>query len=332
MSLRSTMVGIATAFHILVLSSSFGAPVSSQYSVTEITYPHRNLYSQAMNGRGECCGVYIGFPDRKAHAMLYTNGIVKDIGTLGGAYSYAWAIDASGNVYGHSITADNKAGNFKYDGTIHKCPWFINLSACSGNGQIAGAIHGHAAVLIDGTVKDLGTLGGGESALSRINDKGDGCGYSFTTNNEIHALFYKNGKISDLGTLPGDHFSEACGINNKNDVIGFSGLKIGQLERLVLFANGHAQDLRIKATNAYEAINNKLQIVGNSNDGPFVYEHGNSTVLRDVIPSLSQYSQVYALGINDFGQILCNCHFKNAYDGSLLLTPIIIFKRRTQLR
>jgi probable HAF family extracellular repeat protein len=71
---------------------------------------------------------------------------------------------------------------------------------------------------------DLGTLGGTHSIAKSINDRGQIVGSSLTTpgSDQEHAFLYFNGKMTDLGTLPGMTYSYAYGINNNGQTVGYS--------------------------------------------------------------------------------------------------------------
>ncbi|HEX7517532.1 MAG TPA: DUF3466 family protein [Chthoniobacterales bacterium] len=76
-------------------------------------------------------------------------------------------------------------------------------------------------------MEDLGRNYGGISHGFAINLVGDVVGDStFGTSEAIsHAAFFRNGKIADLGTLKGEVYSRATGINASGQVVGFSGAK-----------------------------------------------------------------------------------------------------------
>ena len=77
----------------------------------------------------------------------------------------------------------------------------------------------------DGTVTNLGSLGGYISAAFGINDRGEIVGYSDTgpdTTSPLHAFLYRDGKMTDLGVVGSDVSSSGSAINDYHEVVGFT--------------------------------------------------------------------------------------------------------------
>ena len=73
-----------------------------------------------------------------------------------------------------------------------------------------------------GTMKDLGVLPGGVSSQATgINNQGQIVGFATTAAGPNHGFTWKNGVMTDLGTLGGT-FSQANGVNKNGKVAGFS--------------------------------------------------------------------------------------------------------------
>ena len=73
----------------------------------------------------------------------------------------------------------------------------------------------------DGTIVDLGTLGGPFARAWKVNARGDVIGDSVTAAGDVHAFLYRNGVMHDLGTLGGDN-SFALGLDSAGNVVGAS--------------------------------------------------------------------------------------------------------------
>jgi probable HAF family extracellular repeat protein len=115
------------------------------------------------------------------------------------------------------------------------------------------AVTPHAVLWENGTVTDMGNLGGsvntelrgiGTIALS-INNRGQAVGAAaLAGNNTGHAFLWSKelGHMVDLGTIQGDVVSAALGINDRGHVVGPS-LDGGGNPRAFLFRDGAMKDL-----------------------------------------------------------------------------------------
>jgi probable HAF family extracellular repeat protein len=152
---------------------------------------------------------------------------IVDLGTLGGDYSDASAVNAHGDVTGQSSDAK---------GVLHPFKWhngkMINLGALDpsapygygaaindrgwvvGSADVAGGTAMHAFLWRDGKMTDLGTLGGRFSGAAAVNDRGQIVGRSETASGQWHAFLWQNGQMTDLG------LDLATGINNRGQVVG----------------------------------------------------------------------------------------------------------------
>ncbi|MHC4757406.1 MAG: hypothetical protein ACYTE8_02000 [Planctomycetota bacterium] len=113
-------------------------------------------------------------------------------------------------------------GNF---GGIESVPMGINES-----GQVIVTVipprgsgtHIRSVIWENGTVTDLGTLGGvGDTMADGLNDLGQVVGHSGTSNGSTHGFLWENGAMTDLGAISND-FSRAYGINNNSQITGWT--------------------------------------------------------------------------------------------------------------
>lgn len=159
-----------------------------------------------INASGQVVGFSSEKPDHHlGRAFIVTTAVqpgfstrLTDLGTLGGDYAQALAINDFGFVTGNSQAGTNF-------GPTHAFIWRSNTK-----------------------MVDLGTIAGDFSSGTAINIKNHVAGYS-TINNvdeRVHAFLYDGQKMLDLGSL-GAGYAEsdrsfALGVNAQDEVVGYS--------------------------------------------------------------------------------------------------------------
>lgn len=182
-----------------------------------------------------------GYTDRRerhraepgdARTFLYQDGMLQDLGTFGGGFSFGYAINNAGQVAGKVEDSGGSRGFVTGPNGTQILPTLGGNSAEARSINDAGQVVGkstsetnpfsHAFVYADGEMRDLGTLGGRSSEAWAINEAGAVVGAANTPNDAAsHAFVYRDGVMQDLGTL-GGRFSLAYDINNANAIVGYS--------------------------------------------------------------------------------------------------------------
>lgn len=201
------------------------------------------------------------------HAVKWSGGAVSDLGTLGGDSSEASSINAGGQIAGASGTKTG-AGSLLLDDTAHAFLW------------------------TNGTMADLGTLGGDSSSANALNDKGQVVGWSGTkagggalgVDPSARAFVWDGGKLANLGGLDGGSISSASAVNNHGAIVGYA-IDAGNQQRAVIWQNSAIADL------------------------------------NSLIPANSGLTLTAAYGINDAGQIVCGATAAGGSLTGVVLTP-----------
>jgi probable HAF family extracellular repeat protein len=120
-----------------------------------------------------------------------------------------------------------------------------------------------AFIWANGTLQNLGTLGGGDSRAFAINEAGQVVGRSTTASGATRAFLWQNGTMRDLGAL-GAVYSDAAGIDANGRVVGYTENFSGLGTRAFLWENGQMRRLAGLDTvsSAATGIDNQGHIVG----------------------------------------------------------------------
>jgi len=248
------------------------------------------------------CGCYVD------HAFRWRNGVMTDLGTLpGGANSIANSINSGGAVAGWSENGfvDPLSGIPAFVATVWNHGQVRDLGTLGGSfsgaigvndrGEAAGfaantildpdgfstlllfgvsvpTTQWHAALWqTNGTIEDLGTLGGPASFAIFANERGQVAGLSYTDsvpNPEtgmptVAPFIWENGQMTNLGSLGGP-CAETAGLNNRGQVAGTS--CTGVWAHAYLWHDGTMQDLGTLGGTYSRAdgLNDSGEVVGQS--------------------------------------------------------------------
>jgi len=326
----------------------------------------------AQNGQADPLS---GFPELQA--VLWNDGQIRELGTLGGNQSFAVAVNDRGQVTGGSVnavadpysfyylflegsTAGTQTRSFVWQngvmqdiGTLGGPDAYPSLN--NRRGQVAGYSYINSIANSDdglptfdpflwdpeGGMKDLGNFGGDQTAsVNGLNDRGEVVGGLWLPgNNQIHPFVWDGHKLIDMIAPPfgGTGNGEASWINDAGEVVGLAGIPrscppnsyvAGPMQQAFLWRNGVMTDLGAlpgSPNSEGDFINSQSQIVGiswdcNYNFTAVLWEHNSIVDLNDLVPANSTFL-MYASFITDQGEIAALGLFPNGNLQAEMLIP-----------
>lgn len=227
------LAGIASLpFAASAQSSTSAAAAKPLYTISFIpTFGGTEDRSFGVNDSGQVTGISYIQGDTAYHAFLSTlTGVTPteratyDMGTLGGDYARGFGINASGQVAGDSVITKD-VGNH--------APLYDHAFLSGPTSLVPGYIGQ------PGPKKDLGTLGGKESAALGLNASAQVTGYASVASGQSHAFLSgpNGGALHDLGTLGGTQ-SYGEGVNASGQVTGASFTASGANHAFLTGPNG----------------------------------------------------------------------------------------------
>jgi probable HAF family extracellular repeat protein len=339
--MKSTILSCITATTVLAALATPIQPAAqdqgehherqTHYTVTNLGNPLGGTasFASGLNNRGWVFGDSSLTGDATEHVVLWRNGKITDLGTLGGLNSSSGPVTDAGLIAGDAQTS-----------TVD--PLGENWGLVFGCTPSGGSCQGYQNLVLgfqwkNGVMTALPTLGGNNSLASfsqGFNNRGQLVGAAETSTQDpnctppqvldFEAVIWgpRVGEIHELRPFPGDSVGAAFGINDNGQAVGGSGIcafpSTADIIHALLWQGDSVTDLGSFGgvmNNFAFAINNRGQVVGES-DLP-----GDATVhaflwtkedgMQDLGTLPGDFSSV-AFGINNKGQVVlqsCDVNF-----------------------
>ena len=228
MHLRKCLAAIFLLALSLAPALSRAAPL---YTVTLL--PGVDFAVTGMNNAGQLVGFTgAGTGAGNVQAVLYSGGVLEQLGTFGGSSSYGNAINDAGAIAGTFIAASGEQHGFLY-----QAGRFVDIGAgtsgegINARGDVVGGRQNddgmNGYLYSDGALRNLNNLRTGKQGVAvDVNDAGQVAGTSTldfrVPDPAVHPYLYRKGDTLDLGGLGDNHITRAAAINNAGQIAGTS--------------------------------------------------------------------------------------------------------------
>jgi probable HAF family extracellular repeat protein len=262
---------------------------------SQATWITDNGLIAGVSQNGEIDPLIPSFPELRA--VLWDGGKITDLGTLdGGHESVANAVNSRRQVVGAALNATPDA-----------------------NSMFGLGYEARAFLWQDGTMQDLGTLGGTDAIALLLNERGQIVGDSYTSSDPsaicstvgfpltTGAFIWEKGRMLNLGNFGGT-CTFALALNNRGQVVGGSRLPGDEVQHPFLWEQGTIFDLGTFGGNLGTgiAINDSGSVVGwatypaNQVFHAFLWKDGKKKDLGN----LPGDSASFAFDVNDRDQVV----------------------------
>jgi len=229
-------------------------------------------FATAVNNRGQVTGWSLNtIPDAfsmvggttQTRTFLWQQGLIQDLGTLGGPDALSEAMNERGQIVGTSYTSSTPNPDtgiptidpFLWEngsmvdlgtlgGTVGVANFVNNRGQAVGVMNLAGDLSAHPFFWDRGVLTDIGTFGGSNGEALWISNPGLAVGRADFPGDFIHHAFvWKNGVMTDVGVVPGDLCTNGRAINSRGQAVGTSTNCMGVVQHMFLWENGSIHDL-----------------------------------------------------------------------------------------
>ncbi len=327
--LVSLTLSAATEAAVPASEPRFAACADSRFCAPESILGHTLVFQRRAANASTAKSVVLPasktkpVPVAKRRPLQPLRYFVRDLGSLGGTESFAYALNDFSQIVGKSRTrADASTHAFLYEkgnmsdlapldsGDIQTgWPMGINFWGQVASGLILNGVYQPA--VLDARTRRLtpvGTLGGVtdyqfSGVATAINFFSDAVGYAYVNNLTRHAFLYRDGTLTDLD--PSGTGSAAVSINDFGLIAGWSNTSSG-VAQATLFRKGSRTTIDPVGFESYARdVNNRADVVGEyltadrSAFHAFLYSNGIFTDL-----GVTNSPEAVAFAINDLRQIV----------------------------
>ncbi|MFO7524437.1 MAG: T9SS type A sorting domain-containing protein [Ignavibacteriaceae bacterium] len=318
---------LAIIFFVLIIFQTNSVYAQFRYEVI-------NLELLAIPSSINDSGQIVFYDGVQGTNVIWHNGTLTSIGTLGSGNVHAHCINDSGKVVGEYDEGDSQAF-ISYNGNMTSLNVLSNIevSVAKGinkTGNIAGWAQADTGSLkavrwVNGNMQYLGygSLNNFTGIAQDINNSGYIAGEYVNQNLQSRGFVWQNNSLTEINTFGGDD-CRPVSINNINQVVGGARDQNGN-EKAFLWQAGNMTNLGSLESSQSKAlcINDSGQIVGltyHEKRRAFIWEDGVMTDLNELSDTTGGWILTDATSINNLGYIIGRGTLNGQF-ASFLLKP-----------